>query len=124
MGFVRCPYSNAVLKVWGKAVQRTWTEPPLITEDILQSKRRRRIVKEVWVGCEDVARLTVRTSRRVDCQQRSQFLEASASTSCVIDGSPFAFRPWRTDIPGDASQMVRDEVIRIGGNGIAVIANK
>lgn len=22
MGFVRCPYSNAVLKVWGEAIQR------------------------------------------------------------------------------------------------------
>ena len=58
MGFVRCPYSNAVLKVWGEAIQRTWTKPPLITENILQSKRRR-IVKQVWVGSEAVARLTV-----------------------------------------------------------------
>ena len=58
MGFVRYPYSNAVLKVWGEAVQRMWTEPPLITEDILQSKRRR-IVKLVWVGSEAVARMTV-----------------------------------------------------------------
>ena len=58
MGFVRCPYNNAVLKVWGEAVQRTWTKPPLITENILQSKRRR-IVKQVWVGSEAVARLTV-----------------------------------------------------------------
>lgn len=33
MGFVRCPYSNAVLKVWGEAIQRTWTKPPLITEN-------------------------------------------------------------------------------------------
>ena len=58
MGFVRCPYSNAVLKVWGEAIQRIWTKPPLITENILQSKRRR-IVKQVWVGSEAVARLTV-----------------------------------------------------------------
>ena len=67
MGFVRCPYSNAVLKVWGEAIQRTWTKPPLITENILQSKRRR-IVKQVWVGSEAVARLTVWISRRVDSQ--------------------------------------------------------
>lgn len=58
MGFVRCPYSNAVLKVWGVAGQRTWTEPPFITVDILKSKRRR-IVKQERVGCEAVARLTV-----------------------------------------------------------------
>ncbi len=58
MGYVRCPYSNAVLKVWGEAVQRIWTDTPIMAEDILQSKRRR-IVKQVWVGSEAVARLTV-----------------------------------------------------------------
>ena len=58
MGFVRCPYSNAVLKVWGEAVQRIWTDTPIIAKDILQSKRRR-TVKQVWVGSEAVARLTV-----------------------------------------------------------------
>ena len=58
MGFVRCPQSNAVLKVWGEAVQRIWTDTPIIAKDILQSKRRR-TVKQAWVGSEAVARLTV-----------------------------------------------------------------
>ena len=42
---------NELSKQIGKSnkevLQRTWTKPPLITENILQSKRRR-IVKQVW----------------------------------------------------------------------------
>lgn len=41
MGFVRCPYSNAVLKVWGEAIQRTWTKPPLITENNFAVKEKK-----------------------------------------------------------------------------------
>ena len=42
MGFVRCPYSNAVLKVWGEAIQRTWTKTTAYNRKIfLQSKRRK-----------------------------------------------------------------------------------
>ena len=53
---MRCPYSNAVLKVWGEAVQRIWTDTPIIAEDILQSKRRR-TVKQAWVGSEAGAKI-------------------------------------------------------------------